>query len=378
MRVALRSLVALLLCCARGAAAHRCWFGTTPGGWLSLQHGMRAGHGGNHEWLYYNRLSGPNAVWLEASTEDPEHPFGSNWVSYDPACPLQNLLAQYWAPEAGSAPPTTIVLLGDSVDSYFLDFLCGEAEARGVRGWRAFVHSHTLANYCLLPSGLRLVQIYLVRSSAEDDLARIERVRALFRGEDDTSAFDGKDNDRSTLEGRPEEVAIFKGLQPDLVVFASAFWPLQHFAGAYSGHTPLLLPPDFVETFTNDTLRLLAAARAAFPHAQLAVHTSGGIRTDPIFGSNVDNSNHRIWGRKTYVAQLNAALRVVALAGHAKLVDFELMASALTASQLTVDDVHPRSFFSLEVLNVYLNMIAEQGGARGAGVLGGGAHGGVA
>ena len=107
-----------------------------------------------------------------------------------------------------------------------------------------------------------------------------------------------------------------------------------------------------------ELLSLLAAARAAFPKAQLAVHTSGGIRTDPIFGSNVDNSNHRIWGRKTYVAQLNAALRVVALSGHAKLVDFELMASALTASQLTVDDVHPRSFFSLEIVNVYLNMIA--------------------
>jgi hypothetical protein len=354
----LRALGALLLGLGGASGSHRCWPGTTPGGWLSLEHGVRDGHGGGNEWLYYNRLSGPNAVWLQASTEHPEHPFGSNWRSYDAACPLSNLLARYWTAEPDpSVQPATIVLLGDSVDSYFIDFLCGEADSRGVKGWHAFVHSHNIVNYCILPSGLRLVQIYLLRSNAADDLQRVDVVRRLFHGEDDVSGFDGKDGDRSTLEGRPEEVALFKGTSPDLVVFASAYWPLQHFAGAFSGHTPLLLPPDFVDSFTSDTLRLVAAARAAFPHAQLAVHTSAGIRTDPIYGSNVDNSNHRIWGRKTYVAQLNAALRVVAQSGHAKLVDFELLAAALTAAQLTVDDVHPRSFFSLEVINVYLNMI---------------------
>jgi len=357
MRPSVALALALALATPRLPCAHRCNFGTTPGTFLRLEHGVRRGRGGGIDWLGYNRLTHDKSVWLDASTADPEVPFGSNWVSLDPLCPLRNLLDAALRSEAGSG--ATIVLLGDSVDSYFVDFLCGEAAERGVAGWKAWVHSHTLVNYCLLPSGVRIVQIYLLSVSQDDDLMRLDTVRRLFHGEDDVSRFDGKDGDRSVLQGRPEEVSVLRGVQPDLVVFASAYWPLQNYAGAFGEHhTPLLLPFDFVAGFVNRTQGLLAAARAAFPHAQLAVHTSAGIRTDPIFGSNVDNSNHRIWGRKTYVAQLNAALRVVAAAGHAKLVDFELMAASLTAAQLTVDDVHPRSFFSLEVVNVYLNMIA--------------------
>ena len=243
-----------------------------------------------------------------------------------------------------------------------MDFLCGEADARGVRGWKAFVHSHTLVNYCILPSGLRLLQIYIMRMSLTDDLGRVETVRRLFAlGEDDTSKFDG--TDRASLDGRSDELAALKGTQPDLVVFASAYWVCQHFAGGYGGATaeptPYLLPSHIIESYKNTTLELLFAARSAFPKAQLALHTSPGLRTDTAEGTNVTpDTLPRIWGKKSYFAQLNAALRVIAQAGHAKLVDLELMAAPLTHSpQLTLDDLHPRSFFSLEVINVYLMMI---------------------
>jgi len=217
-----------------------------------------------------------------------------------------------------------------------------------------------ILNYCLLPSGLRLFQIYLYHRLLSDDLGQLEVVRRLFsKGEDDTSKFDGED--RACLEGRAEDLAGVAGGSPDLVIFASAYWPLQHFAGSCCGDvaTPLFLPDAVVEGYYNATTELLTAARSAFPHAQLAVHTSPGLRTSAD-GANVEPASlPRIWGRKSYFAQLNAALRAVAAVGHAKLLDLEVMAASMTHSpQLTLDDLHPRSFFSLEALNVMLNMVA--------------------
>ena len=269
--------------------------------------------------------------------------------------------------KSAAAAPATVLLFGDSIDNYLIDFVCGEAAARGVKGWRAFVHSHKVLNYCLLPSGLRLLQIYILRSSVSDDLAQIELVRRLFvTGEDDVSNFDG--SDRSSLDGRQDDLAPLVGSAPDIVIFASAYWVCQHFAGKFGENaTPYLLPDEVVAGYYNSTMELLAAGRAAFPKAQLAVHTSPGLRTDSEQGTNVvPSSLPRIWGKKSYFAQLNAALRAIAQSGHAKLLDAELMAAALTHSpQLTLDDLHPRSFFGLELVNVMLNMVKAHGAHGG-------------
>ena len=351
-------LVCAALVLARLVDARYCSFGSAPGTWREFERSPLPGRG-THETLSYNRLDdSAKAVWLQTSAESPEAPFGDNWRTLDPACPLRNLLREYWRTSPGGAN-VTIVLLGDSIDTYFLDYLCIEAARRNVTGWKAYVHSKALVNYCILPSGLRLVQVYLLRSSVADDLRRVDLVRRLFAGDDDVSAFDGLNGDRAVLHGRDAETATLTATPPALVVLSSAYWPLQHFASSFGEQTtPVLLPLAFVDEFTNATRQLVAAARAAFPAAQLAVHTSGGIRTDLQSGTNVDASNKRIWGKKAYVAQLNAALRHVAHAEHCRLVDFELMAAALAPGQFTVDDLHPRSFFSLEVLNVYLNMVA--------------------
>ena len=348
---------------ARRADARYCSFGSLPGTWTEFERVPLPGRG-THETLSYNRLDGSaDAVWLQTSAESPEAPFGGNWRTLEPACPLRNLLRDHWQPSsAAGGANVTIVLLGDSVDAYFLDYLCIEASRRNITGWTAFVHSKALVNYCVLPSGLRLVQVYLLRSSVADDLRRVDLVRRLFAGDDDVSAFDGMHGDRAVLQGRAAETAIFASSPPALVVLSSAYWPLQHFAGSFGEQpTPALLPPAFLHDFTNATRQLLAAARAAFPAAQLAVHTSGGIRTDAQTGTNVDAGSKRVWGKKAYVAQLNAALRHAAHAERCAVVDVELMAAALAPGQFTVDDLHPRGFFSLEVLNVYLNMVAEAG-----------------
>jgi hypothetical protein len=377
-----RSARERLVCCAMAlrAAALAAWllapcvslacdFGTAPGGWRALEHGVVHGRGSPQD-EYYRLDASARSLWLQTSAENPAVPFGENWYTYDASCPLQNRLAGYWpraqaaagAPHAAPLPPNrTIVLLGDSIDAHFLDYACAEYARRNGTGWHAFVHSHRLANYCLLPSGLRLVQMYLMRHNSADDARRIDTVRRLFAGEDDVHDFDGKSGDRATLDLRSAEVAPLAGAAPHLVVVSSAYWPLQHFAGAFGEElTPDVLPPDFVARFVESTRAVVAAARAAFPPERgtlLALHTSAGIRTDCSYGTNVDRSNKRIWGKKSYVAQLNAALRFVAAAERVPLIDFELIASALTPAQFTADDVHPRSFFSLEVLNIYLNML---------------------
>jgi hypothetical protein len=364
-------LVCAALVLARRVGARYCSFGSLAGTWRAFEAAPLPGRG-THETLSYNRLDdSAQAVWLQTSAESPEAPFGGNWRTLDPACPLRNLLREYWrsVPAAGGAN-VTIVLLGDSVDAYFLDYLCIEASRRNVTGWAAYVHSKALVNYCVLPSGLRLVQVYLLRQSVADDLRRVELVRRLFAGDDDVSAFDGLNGDRAVLQGRAAETAALAATPPALVVLSSCYWPLNNFASAFGDEqaTPTLLPPAFVDEFTIATRMLLAAARAAFPAAQLTVHTSGGIRTDPQTGTNVDASNKRIWGKKAYVAQLNAALRHAAHAERCAVVDLELMAAALAPGQLTVDDLHPRGFFSLEVLNVYLNIIVAEAGQRGEGL----------
>jgi len=355
-------LTALVLAFLPGAAARRCLPGSAPGGWQALEHGEREPYGPSSEegggWF---RLEGGRAAHHPLSVESPSGPlFGENWRSYDRSCPLQNLLRAHLEPSlAASAKPATLVLMGDSLDASVIEFVCAEAAARKVSGWRAFSGSHTLANYCFLPSGLRILQLYILSASLDDDLRQLEVAQRLFAsGEDDISRFDGID--RASLEGRAEELATLAGGQPDLVVFAAAYWPLQKYAASVGDErpTPIMLPDSFVTDYQRWVGALLAACRAAFPAAQIAVHTSPGLRTDSETGTNVlPVSQPRIWGKKSYFAQLNAALRVLVHAGHAKLLDLELMAAALTAApQLTRDDLHPRSFFMLEVVNVMLNM----------------------
>ena len=350
----------LLLALLARAAAHRCWPGTTPGTWRSLEHGQLPDRQGNME---FNRLDDSRATIFQLSAQNPSILFGSNWVSVEAACPLSNLLQPHLRGEQ-DAVKATILLLGDSVDAYHADFLCLQANVSGVAGWKAFVHSHGVVNYCLLPSGLNLLQIYLFRRTSAEDFDRIASVARLFsEGFDDTSRWDGQHNGvpRSVLDGRAEELAFLKGTQPDLVVTAAAYWPLQALAGGWTadgGVTPPLLPADVIESYQSTTVELLAKIRQHFPFAQLAVHTSSGLWTDD-FGNNVAPPNSpRIWGRKSYFAQLNAALRATAAAGHAKVVDLEAIAAQLTYGQLTGDNLHPRSFFCLEVVNLYVQMVS--------------------
>jgi hypothetical protein len=130
------------------------------------------------------------------------------------------------------------------------------------------------------------------------------------------------------------------------------------------------LPQDFfVADVQSSTRALMTAARTAFPSSRIALHTasaglSSRMQTRACMhdedSTDVEDNQMRIWsGRKTYVTQLNAALRHVAASEAVALVDVEMMASGLTPSQFTANDLHPRSFFTLEVLNVYLNMLAE-------------------
>jgi len=263
----LRLACAALVLLARRVDARYCSFGSLPGAWTEFERAPLPGRG-THASLSYNRLDGSaGAVWLQTSAESPEAPFGGNWRTLDPACPLRNLLRDHWraSPAADGGANVTIVLLGDSVDAYLLDYLCNEASRRNVTGsWAAFVHSKALVNYCVLPSGLRLVQVYLLRQSVADDLRRVDLVRRLFAGDDDVSAFDGLNGDRAVLQGRAAETAIFASSPPALVVLSSAYWPLQHFASSFGEQaTPTLLPPAFLHDFTDATRQLLAAARAA-------------------------------------------------------------------------------------------------------------------
>jgi hypothetical protein len=331
-------LLLLLLCTACVGAllvrGPRCRLGSDPGHWARTRwDALRPGRG---LYPYYNRLDGTNdSVWLRAAVEPPDTPFGSAWRTVEPECQPANLLT----PFLGQAfvRNVTIVLLGDSVDAQLLDFACGEAAARNVTGWAAFVHSHSVVNYCSLPSGLHLVQMYVQRHGSVGDLARINTTRAFIMAGDDDAAYTAHDArvDRNVLRGRREEaraiadaVTTSPGGRPSLVVYsASHYWVLLGFAGAHrrdavaamggdaaageAAPAPDVLSEAEIALYMSTTSELLGGARAAFPHTHLVTHTSPEVRTGCEDGVQ-PLASEKSWARKPYVAALNAALRALA------------------------------------------------------------------
>lgn len=335
---AARLLVALCVAaaCSRHAAA-LCAYGSEPGTWTNMHWVVRTGrYVSNHN---YNRLDNSSqSLWLDGSLEPAGTPFGAAWRTLRPACALRNLVAPYWPGGGGGGRDVSLLLVGDSIDSQLLNHLCAEFAARGGAGWNAFVHSHRVVNYCRLPGGpLRVAQQYLLRFSLEEDLARVAELAALYGpAKDDSPAerlFDGVN--RSALEGRAEEVAGVADRPPDVVVLGSAYWSLHHFVGLMSKegreHTPELLTPDYLASFAETTGAVARALRAAFPRARLALRTSLEIVTDCATGSHVGLENKRIWGKRAYIAQLNAAMRLIAADQGLELVDFEQMGAAFQA-----------------------------------------------
>ena len=345
----------LVVCFVQCASAMRCIYGTEPGHWTNFQWAERPSSG---KTLDYNRLDDtPESVWLQTSLEPTEVPFGSAYQVFSETCKLKNILQKFWT--ENYVERRLIVFVGDSVDAQVLDFLCETYHYKGFKGWKAYVHSHHVINYCILPSGLTVLQIYLLRSSHHEDHLKMKVLDEFFNYQNDTFSnlhFDG--TDRSALIGRADEVKEIMNQKPDLMIFSSNYWSLHHFVSQHDQEmTPHLLPESYVMHYIDTTSDLIKTARAAFPATRLAVHTSIEIRTSCEHGNNVDGSNKRIWGKRAYVAQLNAALRFISREVGVELVDYETISKAFQPSQLTADDVHPRSFFSLEMLNLYLNVI---------------------
>lgn len=309
--------------------------------------------------LDYNRLDdSPESVWLQTSVPPSGLDFGDAYQTIDSECQLQNKLKLYWSEHQTTQKEVTIVFIGDSVDAQLLDFACIEFKERKLKGWKAFVHSHHVINYCILPSGLKLVQIYLLRASHEADHKVIQTLQLFFEGDDSPAERDFDGTNRSALIGRLDEVKSIVHRRPDLIVMSSAYWSLHHFVGNHRAEvTPHLLPAEYVHHFVDTTSDLVFAARNAFPHSRFALHTSVEIRTSCEHGNNVGAENKRIWGKRSYVAQLNSALRYVGQQKGVELVDYEVISKAFQPSQLTADDIHPHGWFGLEMLNLYLNMV---------------------
>ena len=128
--------------------------------------------------------------------------------------------------------------------------------------------------------------------------------------------------------------------------------------------SPPLLPAAEVESFYHSTAELVRVVRRAFPGVPLVMHTSTEVRTDCDTGSHSVDSE-KVWARRAYVAALNAATRALAAAARLPLVDFELLGQAFQPRQLLWDTQHPRGFFQLEVLNMYLNLAEQMRGDGG-------------
>lgn len=99
----------------------------------------------------------------------------------------------------------------------------------------------------------------------------------------------------------------------------------------------------------------LAAALSLSRQYISQVRNSPEITTRCDTGSHV-SGRHRTWGLRTYVDQLNNGVVVAARMGGADLVDVKQAADAWQPEQMTTDGVHPRAWFQMELLNVYLNI----------------------
>ena len=105
-------------------------------------------------------------------------PFGSAWQTLNPECQLDNLLQPSLKSVVPLAHNITIVFIGDSNDEHILDFLCMAYNARhGNTHWVAYVHSHQTVNYCILNSGLALVQLYAISVIEEEQRGYVKTLR---------------------------------------------------------------------------------------------------------------------------------------------------------------------------------------------------------
>lgn len=86
------------------------------------------------------------------------------------------------------------------------------------------------------------------------------------------------------------------------------------------------------------------------------MRNSPEITTDCDTGSHI-SERRRTWGLRTYVDQLNNGIEMSARLANAGLVDVKAISDAWQPKQLTTDGVHPRCWFQMELLNVYLNMV---------------------
>ena len=254
----------------------------------------------------------------------------------------------------------TIVFVGDSMDSHLLEHLCITYNAKGLRGWAAYVRSHHMINYCILPSGLAVVQIYILRSSHDEDHRKLDTLHEFFNNGNDTFShkhFDGVDTRH--LRSRDQDISELMTRKPDLLVLSSNFWNLHHFVSIHSGEkTPEFLPESYIQHFIETTKDLVHTAISYFPATRPLLHTSIEIQTDCQHGHNSEPGagGGKIWGRRAYVAQLNAAVRFVSRDMGVELVDHEIISKSFQPAQLTIDGVHPKAWFSLEMLNIYLNI----------------------
>lgn len=392
-RVPLRLLWTCLasLACAAAKRTHNsgCRYGSEPGFWQRLSWDEYPNRASEFSVPYMTRLENtPESPWPRSPVEAADAPFGSAFRTLRRACQPRPLLRRAAFSER-FVRNATIVLLGDSVDGQLLAQACTQAADRGVGGWAAYVHGHAAVNYCSLPSGLHLVQKYVTRHGVDVDATQVADAAAFIAGDDSAAATAHEERaGAASLAARPPEAARIAeavasaGGKPALVVLSpSIYWVLLNLAPEHAklaraglnataaaalsdaDASPPVLPVAEVEAFARSTEELVRTVRRAFPGVPVVMHTSTEVLTDCATGMHPIDSQ-KAWARRTYVAALNAATRVVAHAARAPLVDFELLGAAFAPAQLLWDSQHPRGFFQLEVLNIYLNL-AQQLRGRG-------------
>jgi hypothetical protein len=99
-------LLLLLSLSPSGRALHRCWPGTVPGGFHTLQHGVRTSERKGTQEEGWFRLEGERGQHLQLSQEDPAHPFGARPLERQsplPRCAVLTLLPS----QAPTGTPTT-------------------------------------------------------------------------------------------------------------------------------------------------------------------------------------------------------------------------------------------------------------------------------
>lgn len=124
--------------------------------------------------------------------------------------------------------------------------------------------------------------------------------------------------------------------------------------------------------FTTETIDIIEQLRKDFPTSPIIVRNSPEIQTNCDTGSHIQE-RRRTWGLRTYVDQLNNGMAAAAKASGASMVDMHGAAAAWQPKQLTTDGTHPRGWFQMEMLNLYLNIVkGKRAGAAAAGGAGGG------